>query len=124
MGRFLKQLEFSSTQRRKRRETAKQRRRRNLIRRLQEQLALANGTHIKDKRIPTWFWQHSDGDWYIELRYRNAVIVLSRHRTTVRIGAKDHIGSVIETLIKAVDNGELDKALERAADRTARSTKT
>jgi len=140
MGKYLNQLQLCAAKRPSARETAQQRRRRNLIDRLQEQLELiraemAGVDYLKTRTVYTedalgrpvieqiksplkaWYWKSAEGAWYIGLRYRNTVIDLGKQRKAIRVGRKREIAGVIETLIAATENGELDAALKSAAER-------
>ncbi|CDK98504.1 protein of unknown function [Magnetospirillum gryphiswaldense MSR-1 v2] len=73
-----------------------------------------NGERVgyeRSKRLRQWFWQDADGNWLLELRYGNRPLKLSGENTAVVAGTKEQLASVIETLMEAVQVGELDKAL-------------
>lgn len=140
MGKYLNQLKLCAAKRPSAQETAQQRRRRNLIDRLEEQLELvdaelAGEEYLKTRTVYTedalgrpvvdeiksplkaWYWKSTGGTWYIGLHYRNTVIDLGKQRKAVRVGRKREIAKVIETLIAATENGELDEALKATAER-------
>ena len=114
--------------------TPEVKRRDKLISRLQVQLematALVNGesyTCYKDKwqkneetgqqekvkvakKVSPWFYAKG-GKYYLEVRYANKPLELSKGNHAIEVGDKENLPTVIQTVIDATANGELDKAL-------------
>ena len=112
-------------------------RRTKLITALDEQIALAKarqaGTdyvamrsrRVKDadgnvsvvqqpKRLKAWFWALDGGKVCVAVRYGNKPIELTKGKTAVETTAAE-LGSVLTTLRKAVELGELDAQMEAAS---------
>lgn len=58
---------------------------------------------------PTYFEQ--DGGWYVQCRYGSRVLNLYGQSNAVWVKEHKDIGKVLEQLIQAVKDGELDKPL-------------
>ncbi|MCG7566615.1 hypothetical protein MHM95_09960 [Pseudoalteromonas sp. CnMc7-15] len=115
--------------------TPEAKRRDKLINRLQTQLematALVNGeiyTCYKEKwqknedtgqqekvkvakKVSPWFYAKG-GKYYLEVRFANKPLELSKGNHAIEVGDKEHLPVVIQTVIDATANGELDKAIE------------
>ena len=63
------------------------------------------------KRVRAWHFQQDTG-WYVQVRYGQKVINLSPKNNSVFVAKQTDIPAVYKELIKAVDNGELDTAIE------------
>ncbi len=66
------------------------------------------------KRIKEW-WFGSDGKLCISLRYGATIVELAKGKTAVEIGSANDLVATLETLAKAVQNGEIDAQLEAAS---------
>jgi hypothetical protein len=66
------------------------------------------------KRIKEW-WFGSDGKICISLRYGATIVELAKGKTAVEIGSASDLVGTLETLAKAVQNGEIDAQLEAAS---------
>lgn len=115
--------------------TPEAKRREKLISRLQIQLematALVNGesyTCYKEKwqkneetgqqekvkvakKVSPWFYAKG-GKYYLEVRYANKPLELSKGNHAIEVDDKESLPTVIQTVINAAANGELDKALK------------
>ncbi len=109
-------------------------RRNNLLKKLDEQLLVAQATlnneiyystkQIKttdedgkavittaQKRVNKWFFEQNN-EWYLELRYSNRVLKMTGNCTAIAIGSKlENIIEIIATIKQAVEAKELDKAI-------------
>lgn len=54
------------------------------------------------------------GKWFIELRYANTVLALSKEQNAIEIGTKDKLVPTMQTIIDAVKAGGLDAAMKAA----------
>ena len=63
------------------------------------------------KKLRRWYWKNLDGSWFLELRYGNKAIDLSKGRYAIEVGSKEKLGDIIEEAMAAVRAGELDRAL-------------
>ena len=115
------------------------RRRNKLVAKLNEQLAsaraLLNGEEFQltrmvtqtnedgdrvrvsvPKRFRPWYWHDVAGKWHMELKYGAKALPLSKSNdTAVVVGEKDNLLMTIDSLIAAVEKGELDKPIEAAS---------
>ncbi len=114
-------------------------RRNKLLQKLGEQRALAQalqqGQHYAPKRlrsfkdadtgnrvvkeipvrIKPWFWTGEKGELLLSLQYGSRQIELSKGKTAVEVGDENNLLSVLDVLITAVQNGELDAQIEAAS---------
>ena len=118
--------------------TAEQFRRSKLIMKLQEQLALAEAelggraykrmrwvTAVNDDgnpsrvqravRIKQWWYKGTSGSVLLTVRYGAKPIAISNGMTAIEVGKFEQLPDVIQTVIKAVDDGELDSELAAIA---------
>lgn len=66
------------------------------------------------KRVKAWFWAADAGKVCVAVRYGNKVMELGKGKTAVETTAAE-LGSVLTTLRKAVELGELDAQMETAS---------
>lgn len=66
------------------------------------------------KRVKEW-WFTSDGKLCISLRYGATIIELAKGKTAIELASEKDLVSTLETLQKAVTNGEIDAQLEIAS---------
>ena len=66
------------------------------------------------KKVSPWFYAKG-GKYYLEVRYANKPLELSKGNHAIEVGDKENLPTVIQTVIDATANGELDKALEKQA---------
>jgi len=69
------------------------------------------------KRFKKWYWADSDGTYYLSMRYGAKILELKTGKNAIEVGTREQLLPTIETLISAVESGELDKQLEKAAYR-------
>jgi len=61
--------------------------------------------------IPKFYFADARGKWYFELRYGSKRLAVVDGKDTIEVGEKKNLLPVIETLIEAVEQGELDEQL-------------
>lgn len=66
------------------------------------------------KKVSPWFYAKG-GKYYLEVRYANKPLELSKGNHAIEVDDKESLPTVIQTVIDATANGELDKALEAQA---------
>ena len=112
------------------------RRRNKLLQKLSEQrdlaAALERGQHYAPKRlrslrdadtgarvvkevavrIKPWFWTGEKGECLLAINYGSKQIELQKGKTAIDVGGTDNLVAVLETVINAVKNGELDVQIE------------
>ena len=117
--------------------TAEHQRRAKLIGRLQEQKALAEeklggdayhrmrwvtvvnheGEPVRVQRpvrLKQWWFKNAAGDVVLTIRYGAKPLVISNGMSAIEVGKLEELPSTIQTVIKAVDDGELDSELAAA----------
>ena len=62
------------------------------------------------KRVRPWFYE-VNGDYYLEVKYGAKVLELQKGKPAILVGKEDKLLSVLDTVIEAVDLGELDDVL-------------
>ena len=71
------------------------------------------GERKKQRRqinVRPWYYD-SDGHYYLEVKINNKPIELQQGKPAIDVGDKTKLPEVIETIIKATENGELDAFL-------------
>lgn len=66
-------------------------------------------------RIKPWFWTGEKGECLLAINYGSKQIELQKGKTAVDVGAAENLVAVLETVINAVKNGELDVQIEAAS---------
>ena len=106
-------------------------RRRKLIAKIDEQILLVtdsnyrptkikwiqneDGTERKleiPKRVRRWWTEHLGGTILLTIRYGNKVIELDKGKNTLELSSKAEIEPTLQSIKKAVDNGEFNRLLE------------
>jgi hypothetical protein len=67
-------------------------------------------------RIKPWFWTGEKGECLLAINYGSKQIELLKGKTAVDVGAVENLCTVLDTVIDAVRNGELDTQIESAAN--------
>jgi hypothetical protein len=63
-------------------------------------------------RIKPWFWTGERGEVMLAIQYGSRTIELQKGKTSVEVGTADNLLNVLDTIISAVQNGELDAQIE------------
>ena len=74
-----------------------------------------DGERVSVERMRTvraWFWEGDDG-WYVQCRYGSKVLELGKGNA-VYVKTLAEVEGVLEALLIATQNGELDAAIETA----------
>ncbi|MFM7009507.1 MAG: DUF6641 family protein [Betaproteobacteria bacterium] len=66
-------------------------------------------------RIKPWFWTGEKGECLLAINYGSKQIELQKGKTAIDVGNTDNLVGVLETVITAVKNGELDVQIEAAS---------
>jgi len=66
-------------------------------------------------RIKPWFWTGEKGECLLAINYGSKQIELQKGKTAIDVGSADNLVTVLETVITAVKNGELDVQIEAAS---------
>jgi hypothetical protein len=109
------------------------RRREKLIEKLNEQLKLVRNPNFKvtfnrwetndagervvvekTKPIKPWWFTDSRGDVFLTVRVGHKKIEFEKGKTAIRVGTKDKLESVLNTVIAATQSGELDAMIPQS----------
>ena len=66
-------------------------------------------------RIKPWFWTGEKGETLLAVHYGSRTVELQKGKTAVEVGTADALVGVLDTVIAAVHNGELDAQIEAAS---------
>jgi hypothetical protein len=66
-------------------------------------------------RIKPWFWTGEKGECLLAINYGSKQIELQKGKTAIDVGAVESLCTVLDTVIDAVRNGELDTQIESAS---------
>jgi hypothetical protein len=65
----------------------------------------------KQQRVPLWWRQHPNGSYALFVRSGLKPVEFEKGKAAIAVPSLDKLPSVIDTLITAVRNGELDEQL-------------
>ena len=107
-------------------------RRRKLIAKIDEQILLATDSNYKptkikwvhnedgterkleiQKRTRRWWTEHLGGTILLTIRYGNKVIEFEQGKNAIELSSKAELEPTLQSIKKAVDNGEFDTPLEK-----------
>jgi hypothetical protein len=74
----------------------------------------ANGERTQKERqrtVQPWFFER-DAGWYVQCKYGSRTLTISGKSNAVFVSKLDEVGAVLDTLAKAAQAGELDKAID------------
>ena len=118
--------------------TPQQQRRNKLLKRLREQIALAQaqaqglthyGTRVRTvrddetgerrtvtlpKRVKQWWYTGADGRITVTVRYGSRMLELARGKSGIELANSDQLVATLETISQAVAAGELDAQIAAA----------
>lgn len=63
------------------------------------------------KQVRQWHYQIDD-KMYFDVRYGNKPLELAKGKSSIEVGSHDNLLEIIDTVIKAVEAGELDDLLQ------------
>lgn len=63
------------------------------------------------KKLRQWFYQVND-TWFFEIKYGNKSLELQKGKVAIEVGKQENLLTTIDTLIQAVEKGELDTQLK------------
>ena len=66
-------------------------------------------------RIKPWFWTGEKGETLLIVQYGSKQIELAKNKTAVEVGDFKNLCSVLDSVIAATRNGELDLQIETAS---------
>lgn len=68
------------------------------------------------RKLNQWYYER-DGIWYFQCKYGNRRLKLKNSMSTIKVGKLEKLIPTIQTIIKAVEAGEMDKILQDAYTR-------
>ena len=117
-------------------------RRRKLIAKINEQILLATDSNYKPtkikwvrnedsterkleipKRIRRWWCEQQGGTILLTIRYGNKVIEFEKGKNAIELSSKSKLEPTLQSIKKAVDEGEFDRLLEEQLAYGSRLTK-
>lgn len=69
------------------------------------------------KRFKRWYWAANDGTYFLAVRYGAKVLELRAGKNAIEVGKREQLIPTIDALVEAVEAGELDKQIEKVANR-------
>ena len=106
------------------------RRRERLVEKLQEQLQLIKNPNFKptfnrwetnedgervavekSRTIKPWWFTDLQGDMYLTVKVGHKKVEFEKGKSAIKVGSKDNLETVLNTVISATESGELDKML-------------
>lgn len=69
------------------------------------------------RKVRPWWYRSSEGKLVFEVRYANKRIELAKGKTGIEVEKLENIIPAVETLIKAVQDGEVDSGLTAIASK-------
>jgi hypothetical protein len=66
-------------------------------------------------RIKPWFWTGERGETLLSINYGSRQIEIAKGKTAIDVGDTHNLVNVLDTVISAVKNGELDVQIESAS---------
>lgn len=89
----------------------------NYVVRRQRWVKQADGTKQlveAPKRVKRWWRTDAAGNCFFILRYGNKLVPMTEGKSAIAVGDRSNLPKVIETVISAARDGELDAAFENA----------
>lgn len=74
----------------------------------------ANGERTQQETVRTvqpWFFER-DAGWYVQCKYGSRTLTISGKSNAVFVSKLEEVAAVLDTLAKAAQAGELDKAID------------
>ena len=68
------------------------------------------------KRVKAWWWKGDNGKTFLGVRYGNRMLELAKGKAAIEVANAKDLVSILGTLRKAVEQGELDAQIEAVGD--------
>ena len=117
-------------------------RRRKLIAKIDEQILITTDSSYKPKkikwvhnedgterkleipkRVRRWWTEQQGGTILLTIRYGNKVVEFEEGKNAIELSSKEELAPTLQSIKKAVDNGEFDTLLEEQLEYGSRLTK-
>lgn len=73
----------------------------------------------KSQRVTPWWGTDGSGRTFLVVKYGNRLVEFEKGKAAIALASKDELPKTLETLIAAVQAGELDEILARATTKVA-----
>jgi hypothetical protein len=70
------------------------------------------------KRIKQWWDKDANGNTVLTVRYGSKLLELAKGKSAIKLASDNDVVEVLETIVVAVESGELDAAIEQQAGTT------
>ena len=85
------------------------------LRNIKDKLTGERKTIEAAKRIKQWWFVSENGKVCLQVRYGTRVLELAKGKNSIEVGSSTELLSVLETVKKCVENGEMDTQIEAAS---------
>jgi hypothetical protein len=85
------------------------------LRNIKDKLTGERKTIEAAKRVKQWWFVADNGKVCLQVRYGTRVLELAKGKNSIEVGSSNELLSVLETVKKCVENGELDTQIEAAS---------
>jgi len=75
----------------------------------------------KAKRVKKWSFNNGTAEWFLEVRYANKAIEIAKNKTAISVANKSKLVETIQLVANAVENCELDTAINKIAEEKKRA---
>ena len=76
------------------------------------------GSKVVTVRPRIWWSTEPEGDLYVQIRYNKIALNMAGRGTSIKAGSLVELPTVLRTVIKAVEAGELDTSIESVAEKS------
>lgn len=85
------------------------------LRNIKDKLTGERKTIETTKRVKQWWFTAENGKICLQVRYGTRVLELAKGKNSIEVGSGSELLSVLDTVKKCVENGELDTQIEAAS---------
>ena len=85
------------------------------LRNVKDKLTGERKTVEAAKRVKQWWFVAENGKVCLQVRYGTRVLELAKGKNSIEVGSGNELLSVLETVKKCVENGDLDTQIEAAS---------
>lgn len=85
------------------------------LRSIKDKLTGERKTIEAAKRVKQWWFTADNGKVCLQVRYGTRVLELAKGKNSIEVGSGSELLSVLDTVKKCVENGELDTQIEAAS---------
>ena len=67
-----------------------------------------------DRKVSPWWWQGSDGKWFVAIKYGTQTLELAKGKGSVQVEGLSGVEKTLRLIGEATEKGELDEILMTA----------